>query len=266
MINNIWLPDSIRAAVQNKPCTEDNVGMSGSRIFIFDDKVLKIQKHSAETDNEFRVIEWLNGRLPVPEIIEYEVKDGMAYCFMTRICGKMACDESYMMEPDTLVEIAAQAMEMLWSVDISDCPCDASLDIKLEAAKYNVENSLVDIENTEPETFGRGGFASPEELLLWLCANRPEEEPVFSHGDFCLPNIFADKNKVTGFIDLGRTGIADKWQDIAICYRSLKHNFEGAYNGGKPYRGYSPEMLFERLQIAPEPEKLRYYILLDELF
>ena len=51
MINNIWLPDSIRAAVQNKPCTEDDVGMSGSRIFIFDDTVLKIQKHSAETDN-----------------------------------------------------------------------------------------------------------------------------------------------------------------------------------------------------------------------
>lgn len=266
MLNEIWLPDSIRAAVRNKPCAEDNVGMSGSRIFIFDDTVLKIQKHSEETDNELRVIEWLDGRLPVPEIIEYAVKDGTAYCLMTRIKGRMICDKVYMREPEILVEIAAKALEMLWAADICGCPCDASLDVKLEAAKYNVENNLVDMDNAEPETFGRGGFASPEELLLWLYENRPVEEPVLSHGDFCLPNIFADKNNVTGFIDLGRAGTADKWQDIAICYRSLKHNFEGKYSGGRVYGGFYPEMLFERLQIRPEPDKLRYYILLDELF
>ncbi|MBQ5323467.1 MAG: hypothetical protein J6J07_08525, partial [Oscillospiraceae bacterium] len=63
----------------------------------------------------------------------------------------------------------------------------------------------------------------------------------------------------------GRMGIADRYQDIALCYRSLHHNFSGIY-GGKPYSGYDESMLFEALGIKPDFEKIRYYILLDELF
>lgn len=265
-MENIWLPRNIELAVKDLPYRRDKVGMSGSEILIFDDMVLKIQERSAETDNEFKVIKWLNGRLPVPEIIEYGEAEGKVYCLMTKMPGLMACDKSYLEDFGTLIDLTVQAMEMLWSVDIADCPCCCLLDARLEAAAYNVHNNLVDMENTEPETFGEGGFASPEELLLWLCDNRPKEEPVFSHGDFCLPNIFAENGRVTGFIDLGKMGVADRWQDIALCYRSLKDNFEGKYSGGGKYGGFYPEMLFERLGIGEDPEKLRYYILLDELF
>lgn len=265
-MENIWLPENIEAAVRNRPYRRSDVGMSGSEVFMFDDMVLKIQRHSAETDNEFEVIKWLDGRLPAPKIIEYTIEEDTAYCLMSKVPGTMLCGDIYMNNPKLLIDTAVRALRMLWAVDISDCPCRAMLDTKLEAAEYNVRNDLTDMENVEPETFGEGGFASPEELFSWLCDNRPEEEPVFSHGDFCLPNIFADGNNVTGFIDLGRAGTADKWQDIALCYRSLKHNFEGKYNGGRAYKGFYPEMLFEKLGIKEEPEKLRYYILLDELF
>jgi len=95
--------------------------------------------------------------------------------------------------------------------------------------------------------------------------NRPDEEPCLIHGDYCLPNIFLQNEKVAGFIDIGGAGIGDKWQDIALCYRSLKHNFEGKYNGIS-YAGYHPDMLFEELGIAPDWDKINYYILMDELF
>lgn len=65
--------------------------------------------------------------------------------------------------------------------------------------------------------------------------------------------------------DLGDTGIADKWRDISLCYRSLKHNFDGTF-GGKVYPDFDPDMLFDALGIEPNWEKLNYYILLDELF
>ena len=64
---------------------------------------------------------------------------------------------------------------------------------------------------------------------------------------------------------LGKTGIGDKWNDIALCYRSLKHNFDGTY-GGKVYAKFNPDMLFEKLAIKPNWEKINYYLLLDELF
>lgn len=102
-------------------------------------------------------------------------------------------------------------------------------------------------------------------LLQWLYDNQPKEEPVLSHGDFCLPNIFGTGTQITGYIDLGMTGIADRWCDIAICHRSLFHNYAGRY-GNKVYSGYDDMLLFKELGIEPDWEKIRYYILLDELF
>ena len=117
----------------------------------------------------------------------------------------------------------------------------------------------------DPATFGPGGFKDPEQLLDWLENNRPDYEPVFSHGDLCLPNVFIEGGRISGFIDLGDAGIGDKWRDLALCWRSLKWNSEGAY-GGKVYPEVRQELFFEALGIAPDPEKLRYYTLLDELF
>ncbi|GEM_PF-2129092 len=68
-----------------------------------------------------------------------------------------------------------------------------------------------------------------------------------------------------GFIDLGRSGIADKYQDIALCYRSLRHNFDGRY-GEKVYEGFDVIMFFDELNIVPDWNKIKFYILMDELF
>ena len=88
---------------------------------------------------------------------------------------------------------------------------------------------------------------------------------MLSHGDFCLPNIFLKDGKVSGFIDCGDTAIGYKWKDIALCYRSLKHNFDGTF-GGKVYPDFNPDLLFDALGIEPDWDKIRYCILLDELF
>lgn len=266
------LPDNIikeiEIEIENGKYDIDHIGMSSDSILLFDDKVLKIREISEEAENEIQVMQWLEKRLPVPKIIAHERKEDKSYLLMTKAPGKMACDEKYMDQPKQLTELLAQALKILWQVDISDCPFDWSLDRKLRAASHYVENNLVDMENVEPDTFGENGFKDPDDLLQWLIAHRPEEELVLSHGDFCLPNIYI-KNDVSDekftFLDLGRTGCGDKWCDIALCYRSLQYNYSGKY-GGKVYPDYDPNMLFEKLGILPDWEKIRYYILLDELF
>ena len=65
--------------------------------------------------------------------------------------------------------------------------------------------------------------------------------------------------------ELGSTGVGDKWNDIALCYLILKHNFDGTY-GGKIYPDFDPDMLFVALGIEPNWEKINFFILLDELF
>ena len=76
--------------------------------------------------------------------------------------------------------------------------------------------------------------------------------------------MFFKDGKVSGLIDLGNAGVADKWRDIALCYRSLRHNADGTF--GKYYSGIDPDDLFKELGIEPDWDKMRYYILLDELF
>lgn len=122
------------------------------------------------------------------------------------------------------------------------------------------------MDNVEPDTFGENGFRSPAALLQWLHENQPQEELVLSHGDYCLPNVFGAGDALTGYIDLGRTGIADKWCDIALCCRSLSHNYNGSYHGRQAYEGIDDLLLFRELDLEPDWEKIRYYILLDELF
>lgn len=262
---NMQLPSTIQDNIGKRPYRLDDVGLSGSQVLLFDDMVLKIQPESDESKNELAIMQWLDGKLPVPKIICHEATNGVSYLLMTRATGKMSCDLSFINSPDRLVELLAEGLRKLWSVDITDCPCDASLNHHLAAAEYNVKNGLVDLENVEPETLGEKGFKDTEDLLAWLKANRPTEDPVLSHGDYCLPNIFANDLGISGYIDLGRAGIADRYRDIAICYRSLKSNLRGSY-GGHPPVDFDSDELFRQLKITPDWDKIRYYILLDELF
>ena len=260
------LPENIRKLLGGQSFTGNDVGMSGAEVYMFPEYVLKIQPHTKETENEYEIIKWLKGRIPVPEIVEYGLRDGKSYTLMTRIWGKMLCEEEILLDSERLIRLSAEGIQKLWSVDIRDCPVTFSrLEERLKAARYNVENHLVDLDNVEEDTFGPDGFKDPRELLEWLEANRPEEDLVLTHGDFCLPNLFADQGGICGYIDLGKMGPADRWQDLAILLRSLDHNMSGYYNG-KVYGKFETQMLLDALGTEMNEEKNRYYRLLDELF
>lgn len=258
-------PKNIEKLIGKRPYIIDTIGLSNAQIICFDDMVLKIEKQSEESDKEYQMMAWLADKLPVPPILCLEKENGLSYLLMSKISGEMSCSTDIIEKPMYLVKMLAEGLRMLWNLEISACPNNNSIDNKLKLAEIRVSNNLCNTEDAEPDTYGANGFESPEKLLQWLKNNKPTEELVFSHGDYCLPNIFINSNKISGFIDLGRSGVADKYQDIALCYRSLKHNFDGTY-GGKVYENFSPMILFEELKMVPDWNKIKYYILLDELF
>lgn len=259
------LPEKIRAWISDETYETNHIGMSEACVLVFGDKVLKVQECGDESENEFRMLTWLRGKLPVPHVFAYERMDDKAYLLMSKCSGRMMCEPEYMRDPVVQVKVLAAGLRRLWQTDITGCPSDCRLQNKLAQAMYQVEHGLVDLNNVEPDIFGPDGFKNPEALLQWLYDHQSKEEPVLSHGDYCLPNILGIGNEVSGYIDLGRAGIADKWCDIALCYRSLSHNYSGRYHGQK-YFGYDDLLLFQELGIEPDWEKIHYYILLDELF
>lgn len=261
----MFIPHEIKKLIGNRSYSLDDIGMSGSDVLCFYDMVLKIGEYNDSHDREVSMLKWMSNRsLPVPSVLYADVIDGKRCLLMSKIHGDMACSDFYLDNVNVLLDVLSCGMHRLWETDVSDCPFDSSLDRCLCAAEQNVENNLVDV-NSHPDVFGAGGFKSPEHLLAWLYDNRPTEKSVLAHGDFCLPNIFAENGRFSGFIDLGDSGIADPYLDISLCYKSLQNNMNGTF-GGRVRVGFDPMCLFDALGIVPEREKLRYYLLLDNLF
>lgn len=259
------IPENMKKQVQRKSYVIDSAGCSGAHIILFDNNlVLKVEPKGNESDGEYHMMMWLQGRLPVPEVKGFYSDGKTNYLLMSKLKGNMACDSVIIKDTEKMVKLLAKGLKLLWQADINDCPRVINLDYKLEYALYRVNNNLIDLEDAEPETFGTDGFANPMELYEYLKDNRPEEEYVLVHGDYCLPNVFFDKDEVSGYLDLGRCGIADKWQDIALAVRSLEHNLEEVGNCEEFHKLY--HLFFNELGLEPDEEKIKYYILLDEFF
>ena len=261
----MYIPQPIRELIGNAPYTCDSIGKSGSAVLCYAHAVLKIEPAEEKFAGSVEMLQWLKGRLPVSEVLCAMTEGQTQYLLMSRVPGRMACDPCYTEDPDRLAGLLAEAIQALWSVDIAHCPKERRLSDDLLEAEQRVAQGLIDLDDTEPETFGPGGFKDPEALLYWLKDNQPPLEPALSHGDLCLPNVFFENGRLTGFIDLGDCGISDKWRDLALCRRSLHHNISGHY-AVRPRAGFDPDILFAKLSIVPDREKLRYYLLLDELF
>lgn len=163
---------------------------------------------------------------------------------------------------ETIVALAG-ALKALWEIDISACPRINGVNEKLTEVKYNIDHGLVDMDRVNSET---GGFMDVHELYRALELNRPAEDTVLSHGDFCLPNIFVENGRATGYLDWGTGGVADRWQDIALCVRSLGVNLRTRPEYCEEELRRYTAMLFSELGLEPDGEKMRYYRLLDALF
>lgn len=71
------------------------------------------------------------------------------------------------------------------------------------------------------------------------------------HGDFCLPNILADDDEISAFIDTEAAGLGDPWVDYAWAIWSLEFNLKT-----KKYT----QMLLAKIGIIFDQEKFDKYV------
>lgn len=251
-------PDSLGARLAGYKVVREPLGLSPAEVYRCDspDDILYLKGISDayagttySVTRERDALLWLRGRLRVPEVLDFARGDGWSWLLMGELPGTPI--DSFANKPEEYVALLAAGIRLVQAVEIADCPLDSRLNTRLQELRYLLDHGLADTDpaHWEADT----GFADPEALYSWLLENRPVEDPVFTHGDFSANLLVEDGQP--GFLDLARAGVADRWYDIAFCVRDI--------------REYCPDYLdrfFRLLGLRPDWEKIRYHILLDELF
>jgi streptomycin 3"-kinase len=104
------------------------------------------------------------------------------------------------------------------------------------------------------------------DLIAALAAELPLRlEPeaadrVVCHGDLCLPNILLDPEtlEVSGFVDLGRLGVADRHADLSLLLASAQDTWPGE---AQHLRDQLPPLYGSPV----DADRLRFHLFLDPL-
>lgn len=97
---------------------------------------------------------------------------------------------------------------------------------------------------------------SPARALALLDDPPGVDLAVVCHGDACAPNtLLTDDGTLSGRVDLGSLGVADRWADLAIATWSTRWNYGPGWETA----------LLDAYGIGPDPERTAYYRLLWDL-
>jgi aminoglycoside phosphotransferase len=257
------LPLALRQQLAGSTARPILIGESGTSVYRLQaeripPRYLKIATEDAprELHIERDKLAWLQGRLPVPQVLFFDEDTHAQYLLISAMEGVDASVLAEESDPLQLVMALAEGLRQIHAVPITECPFPRRLDFMFAEAYKNVEQRLVDEDDFDDE---RQGFTA-EQLYEQLQMIRPRSEDlVFVHGDYCFPNILLqpDTLAITGFIDWSRGGIADRYQDLALVARSIVRNMDERWIAPF-YEVYGLEKV--------DAQKIRFYQLLDEFF
>lgn len=215
------LPDVIQAFLPGYASTGENHRTSSkAEVYFYScpDRpglFLKI-RHIDESPGEAALhaekvaMEWLQGKLRVPQVVCYHKEKTTEYLLTTQIRGWSAENDRFKADIPTLVKLLAQGLREIHSLPVDDCPLDCRVETLLaQAQQMRIE---------------------PQETLNEIFRKRPPvEDIVFTHGDYCLPNVLIQDSQLMGFIDWGYAGVGDRYRDFVSALYSIRRNLGGEW-------------------------------------
>jgi aminoglycoside 3'-phosphotransferase-2 len=232
-----------------------SLGESGDVVARMGPLYLKIARPGAtdrieELDREITALQWLAGKVTTPEVVWTGDIEGGRVLVSAALPGIPASHASQDEAP-TALAATLDILATLHALPAAACPFDARLETKLRLAALG----LVDTNDFDDE---RLGWTAAQALAEARRSAPGDERLVVTHGDASLPNFIWSAGGGLGLIDLGRFGLADPYQDLALFLRSAARNH--------------PDVDARALMLAHYPiaevdlGRCAFYRLLDELF
>ena len=209
---------------------------------------LKIADHLSQ---ESIRLDYLSGKINIPEKVFYEKYNGKSYILTKEVKGIMLCDDYFDNNKMEGIDIIVEAFNAIYNIDYSDCIIDETIDTKIA----EIESRFNQIKESDINETILSRFHTKENILKYLKGNKPKQIIGFTHGDMSLPNIFALDHHFSGLIDVGNAGISDIYFDLVICEMSIERNY------GKEYI----PVFYDKLGIEKDDFKSDYYRILMSL-
>lgn len=208
---------------------------------------------AAEVKAEHDRLRWLAGRVPVASVVAFAADTDYACLLTESLPGITAAEVPARLWSQVTIRFAVE-LRKLHSIDPGECPFDRTLAQVLPVARARARAGRVDEADFDLDRLGSTAI----ELLGPLYQKRPlYEDVVVTHGDACLSNVIFDDGAFSGFVDCGRCGLADRYQDLALAARSIDATF-GAHFVAEFFDAYGMENV--------DADKVSYYQLVDEFF
>jgi streptomycin 3"-kinase len=241
-------------------------GESRARVFVRVDGLqyakLVTRDRTAELRAERDRCTWAQAHgVPGPAVLSWHANESGARLVTSAVPGVPAhhidAERARMVWPRIIV-----AVRELHGMDVADCPFDRGTGQMLTLARDVVARDAVETAFLRPEQRTSTPRALLDDLEQQLPLRRLQEknDRVVCHGDLCLPNIMVDPVSldVTGFVDLGRLGTADRHADLSLLLT----------NAGDTWPDHAhalTEMLLARYGRPVDGDRLEFHLCLDPL-
>jgi aminoglycoside phosphotransferase len=218
-----------------------------------------------ELSDEHERLLWLaTTDLPAPAVLDWD-DDGETATLTTAALPGVPLSDLPASAAGAGVKSLAAFLKRLHAVGREACPFERWLAVTVPLARVNVDHGHVDESDFDDEREGRSAQALLDDLL----DQRPRAEQletgdlVVCHGDACLPNFLVDPetHEVTGMVDVGRLGVADRHLDLALAARSVSDTSLNPAHGPA-----AAEAMLAAYGLPADPWRLDFYRLLDEFF
>ncbi|WP_327701421.1 APH(3'') family aminoglycoside O-phosphotransferase [Streptomyces decoyicus] len=209
-------------------------------------------------------VAWLGDQgVPGPRVLDWR-SGGAGACLVTSAVPGVPADQVSATDLRDSWERIADAVRGLHELPVGRCPFRRDLDAMVAVARDVVTREAVNPEFLPVEQQHTPATELLARLTPQIARRRDQEaaDTVVCHGDLCLPNIVLDPQtlNVSGFIDLGRLGLADRHADLALLLANARETWPNEE------RARAADVAFaEGYGTALDHDRLRFYLHLDPL-